>query len=91
MRHDIAVGERVCDKYTGSCGPVVSIINDEVEIEPTIIKRGPRGEYLEVTEPAIRTKIANLEPDHIKRYEEPHLVRKLQPRRKDLVPGWTKG
>ncbi|GAI59848.1 unnamed protein product, partial [marine sediment metagenome] len=66
----IAIGEKVCDKYTGSCGPVVSILNDEVEIEPTTIKRGARGEYLEVTEPAIRAKIANLEPDHIKRYEE---------------------
>ena len=66
----IAIGEKVCDKYTGSCGPVVSIINDEVEIEPTIIKRGARGEYLEVTEPPIKAKKANLEPDHIRRYEE---------------------
>jgi len=48
----------------------VSILNDEIKIEPTTIKRGPRGEYLEVTEPAIRAKIANLEPNHIKRYEE---------------------
>ncbi|GAI84425.1 unnamed protein product, partial [marine sediment metagenome] len=57
-------------KYSGSCGRVVSIFNDEIKIEPTTIKRGPRGEYLEVTEPAIRAKIANLEPNHIKRYEE---------------------
>lgn len=67
---DIAVGESVCDKYTGSCGRVVSIINDEATIEPTIIKRGTKGEYLEVTEPPIRAKIKNLDPDHIKRYEE---------------------
>jgi len=70
MIPDIVIGRRVCDKYTGSCGRVVSIINDEVEIEPTIIKRGARGEYLEVAEPPIRAKIANLEPDHIKRYKE---------------------
>ncbi|MBA7556799.1 hypothetical protein ES705_49519 [subsurface metagenome] len=70
MKPDIAIGDKVCDKYSGSCGRVVSILNDEIKIEPTTIKRGPRGEYLEVTEPAIRTKIANLEPDHIKRYEE---------------------
>jgi len=70
MISDVAIGDKVCDKYTGSCGRVVSILNDEIKIEPTTIKRGPRGEYLEVTEPAIRTKIANLEADHIKRYEE---------------------
>ncbi|MBA7680427.1 hypothetical protein ES703_88743 [subsurface metagenome] len=70
MIPDIAIGNKVCDKYTGSCGRVVSILNDEVEIEPTIIKRRARGEYLEVTEPPIRAKITNLEPDHIKRYEE---------------------
>ena len=62
----VKVGDSVCDRYTGSCGRVVSIINDEVELEPTIIKRGG----LEVSEPPIRAKIANLEPDHIKRYEE---------------------
>jgi len=49
---------------------VVSILNDEVTIEPTKIKRGARGEYLEVTEPPIKARIANLEPDHIRRYEE---------------------
>lgn len=70
MIPDIEIGTKVCDKYSGSCGRVVSIINDEVEIEPTIIKRGAHEEYLEVTEPPIRAKIANLEPDHIKRYEE---------------------
>lgn len=70
MMPDLAIGDKVCDKYTGSCGRVVSIINDEAKIEPTIIKRGARGEYLEVTEPPIRAKVANLEPNHIKRYEE---------------------
>ena len=49
---------------------MLSILNDEVTIEPTRIKRGARGEYLEVTEPPIRAKIANLEPDYIRRYEE---------------------
>ncbi len=70
MKPDIAIGDKVCDKYTGSCGPVVAILNDEIKLEPTTIKRGARGEYLEVTGPTIRAKIANLEPDHIKRYEE---------------------
>jgi len=70
MIPDIAIGSKVCDKYTGSCGPVVSIINDEVTLEPTIIKRGAHGEYLEVTEPPIRAKKTNLEPNHIRRYEE---------------------
>ena len=70
MMSDIAIGEKVCDKYTGSCGRVVSILNDEVTLEPIILKRGARGEYLEVTEPPIKVKIANLEPNHIKRYEE---------------------
>ena len=62
----IGIGDSVCDKYTGSCGRVTDIINDEVMLEPTIIKRGG----LEVTEPPIRAKIANLEPNHIKRYED---------------------
>jgi len=66
----IGIGDSICDKYSGSCGRVVSIMNDEVKIEPTIIKKGARGEHLEVTEPPIRAKIANLEPNHIKRYEE---------------------
>ncbi|GAH35808.1 unnamed protein product [marine sediment metagenome] len=66
----IGIGDSVCDRYTGSCGRVTDIINDEVELEPTIIKKGPRGEYLETTEPPIKAKIANLKPDHIKRYEE---------------------
>jgi len=67
---DIAIGNKVCDKYTGSCGRVTDIINDEVMLEPTIIKKGARGEYLEITEPSIRAKIVNLEPNHIRRYEE---------------------
>ena len=67
---EIEVGDTVCDQYTGSCGRVVSIINDEVELEPTTIKGRARGEYLEVTEPSIRAKKANLQPDHIRRYEE---------------------
>jgi len=70
MIPEIEIGDTVCDKYTGSCGRVVSILNDEVKIEPTIVKRGARGEYLEVTEPPIRAKIANLEPNHIRRYAE---------------------
>ena len=61
----IGIGDRVCDKYTGSCGRVTDIINDEVLLEPTIIKRGG----LEVRESPIKAKIANLVPDHIKRYE----------------------
>jgi len=68
----IGIGDSVCDRYTGSCGRVTDIINDEVELEPTIIKKGTRGEYLETTEPPIKVKIANLEPNHIKRYEEAH-------------------
>jgi len=67
---DIAIGDKVCDEYTGSCGRVVSILNDEVELEPTIVKRGARGKYLEETWLPIRAKVANLKPDHIKRYEE---------------------
>ncbi|HUV52283.1 MAG TPA: hypothetical protein VMW64_04325 [Dehalococcoidia bacterium] len=70
MIPDIAMGSKVCDKYTGSCGRVLSTINDEVTLEPIIIKRGARGEYLEVTLPPIRAKKANLGPDHIRRYEE---------------------
>ncbi len=62
----LGIGDSVCDKYTGSCGRVTDIINDEVTLEPTIIKRGG----LEVTEPPIKAKIANLEPDHIRRYAE---------------------
>lgn len=65
-RRKISIGDSVCDKYTGSCGRVTDIINDEVTLEPTIIKKGG----LEVTEPPIRAKIANLRPDHIRRYEE---------------------
>jgi len=61
----IGIGDSVCDKYTGSCGRVTDIINDEVMLEPTIIKRGG----LEVTEPPIKAKIVNLESNHIKRYE----------------------
>ena len=70
MIPDIAIGSKVCDKYTGACGRVLSITNDEVTLEPTIIKRGARGEYLEVTDPPIRAQKANLEPNHIIRYEE---------------------
>ena len=62
---EIGIGDSVCDKYTGSCGRVTDIINDEVMLEPTIIKRGG----LEVTEPPIKAKIVNLESNHIKRYE----------------------
>ena len=62
----IEIGDSVCDKYTGSCGRVTDIINDEVMLEPTIIKRGG----LEITEPPIRAKMINLEPDHIRRYGE---------------------
>ncbi|GAH86083.1 unnamed protein product, partial [marine sediment metagenome] len=46
----IGIGDSVCDKYTGSCGRVTDIINDEVMLEPTIMKRGG----LEVTESPIR-------------------------------------
>lgn len=70
MMPDIEIGTKVCDRYTGSCGRVVSITNDAVEIEPTIIKRGPHEEYLEETLPHIRAKKVNLEPDHVRRYEE---------------------
>lgn len=62
----VKVGDSVCDKYTGSCGRVTEILNDEVALEPTIIKKGG----WQVTEPPIKAKIANLEPNHIKRYEE---------------------
>jgi len=72
----VGIGDSVCDRYTGSCGRVINIINDEVLLEPTIVKK--RG--LEVTEPPIKAKIANLEPNHIGRA----IFDPLEPLRKDL-------
>ncbi|GAJ18758.1 unnamed protein product, partial [marine sediment metagenome] len=65
----VGIGDSVCDKYTGACGPILDIMEDEVLIEPTTRKEVGK-EYLEVAEPPIRAKITNLEPDHIKRDEE---------------------
>jgi len=72
----VGIGDSVCDRYTGSCGRIIDIINDEVMLEPTLVKKGG----LEVTEPPIRAKIANLELNHIRRGRfDP-----LEPLRKDL-------
>lgn len=35
----VGIGSSVCDKYTGTCGRIVDILNDEVLIEPTRIKK----------------------------------------------------
>lgn len=64
----VGIGDSVCDKYSGACGAIVDILDDEVLIEPTTRKKV--DEYLETTEPPIRAKKINLEPDHIRRYEE---------------------
>jgi len=65
----VEIGSSVCDRYTGSCGRIVDILDDEVLIEPTTIKGKIDQEYLESTEPFIRVKKVNLAPDHLRRYE----------------------
>ncbi|MBA7566965.1 hypothetical protein ES708_08665 [subsurface metagenome] len=65
----VGIGDSVCDKYSGDCGPIVAIMDDEVLIEPTRIKRKVGEKYLETAEPPIRVKKTSLEPDHIRRYE----------------------
>ena len=65
----IGIGSSVCDKYTGTCGRITEILNDEVLIEPTRVKRKV-DEYLEITGPPIRAKKINLEANHILRYEK---------------------
>ncbi|MBA7558265.1 hypothetical protein ES705_51062 [subsurface metagenome] len=64
----VGIGDSVCDKYSGDCGPIVAIMDDEVKIEPTT-RRTVGEEYLETAEPPIRAKIVNLEPNHIRRHE----------------------
>jgi len=63
----VSIGDSVCDIYTGACGPIVDIMGDEVKIEPTTRKKVGE-EYLEIADPPIRAKKANLVPDHIRRY-----------------------
>jgi len=65
----VGIGDSVCDKISGSCGPIVDITNGEVLIEPTIIKKKIGEKYLETAEPPIRVKKTNLEPNRIMRYE----------------------
>ncbi|GAJ13400.1 unnamed protein product, partial [marine sediment metagenome] len=66
----VGIGDSVCDKYTGTCGPIVDILNDEVLIEPTRIRGKAAGEYQEEFTPPVKVKKANLAPNHIRRYEE---------------------
>ncbi len=65
----VEIGSSVCDRYTGACGRIVDILDDEVLIEPTAIRRKIDQKYLESTEPPIRVKKVNLAPDHLRRYE----------------------
>jgi hypothetical protein len=69
----IGKGDSVCDRYSGTCGKIIEIKDDEVVIQPTIIEGKAGGEYVEkVSYPAITVKKRNLSPDYIKRYEEAH-------------------
>ncbi len=63
----VEIGSSVCDRYTGSCGRIVDILDDEVLIEPTTLRKG--NQDLETTEPPIRVKKVDLAPDHIRQYE----------------------
>ncbi|MBA7562011.1 hypothetical protein ES708_03660 [subsurface metagenome] len=66
---EVGIGDSVCDRYTGTCGRIVDVLNDEVLIEPTRIKEKIGGIYTEEFMPPVKTKKVNLELNHIIRYE----------------------
>ncbi|MBA7573368.1 hypothetical protein ES708_15164 [subsurface metagenome] len=59
------IGDSVCDSYSGTCGRIADILDDEVLIEPITISE--TGEEV-VGRPTIKAKKVNLTSDHIRKH-----------------------